>query len=42
VLDGAYVARRLNDVEAMLNGPVLDELHQERPRGAECPVPPAA
>ncbi len=26
VLDGAYVARRLQDLEAALNGPVLEEL----------------
>lgn len=26
VLDGAYVARRLHDIETALNGPVLDEL----------------
>ena len=26
VLDGAYVARRLRDIEEMLNGPILDEL----------------
>ena len=30
VLDGAYVARRLSDIEAVLNGAVLDEL-----RGSE-------
>ena len=26
VLDGAYVARRLRDIEEVLNGPILDEL----------------
>ena len=26
VLDGAYVARRLGDIETALHGPVLDEL----------------
>jgi hypothetical protein len=26
VLDGAFVARRLNDVEAVLHGPIVDEL----------------
>jgi hypothetical protein len=30
VLDGAYVARRLRDVEDVLNGPILDELRAER------------
>lgn len=28
VLDGAYVARRLHDIEATLHGPILDELRQ--------------
>ncbi len=27
VLDGAYVARRLRDIEDTLNGPILDELN---------------
>ncbi len=26
VLDGAYIARRLRDIEDTLNGPILDEL----------------
>jgi hypothetical protein len=30
VLDGAYVARRLRDVEDVLNGPILDELRLDR------------
>jgi hypothetical protein len=30
VLDGAYVARRLRDVEDILNGPILDELRENR------------
>ena len=30
VLDGAYVARRLRDVEEVLNGPILDELRENR------------
>ena len=30
VLDGAYVARRLRDVEDVLNGPILDELRENR------------
>jgi hypothetical protein len=29
VLDGVYVARRLRDVEAHLNGPILDELRRD-------------
>jgi hypothetical protein len=50
VLDGVYVARRLRDVEAHLNGPILDELRRDSatspapfssPRGAS-PEPPAA
>ena len=28
VLDGAYVARRLRDVEEVLNGPILAELRE--------------
>ncbi len=27
VLDGAYIARRLRDIEETLNGPILDELN---------------
>ena len=34
VLDGAYVARRLRDIEEVLNGPILDEL-----RAATRPAP---
>jgi hypothetical protein len=30
VLDGAYVARRLRDIENMLKGEILDELHRGR------------
>ncbi len=30
VLDGAYVARRLRDVEEIMNGPILDELKRGR------------
>jgi hypothetical protein len=30
VLDGAYVARRLRDLEDVLNGPILDELRTDR------------
>jgi len=30
VLDGAYIARRLGDIEQVLNGPILDELRQDR------------
>jgi hypothetical protein len=35
VLDGAYVARRLRDIEATLNGPILDELTND----TAAPVP---
>jgi hypothetical protein len=31
VLDGAYIARRLRDIEEVLNGPILDELRHDRP-----------
>jgi hypothetical protein len=37
VLDGAYVARRLRDVEEVLNGPILDELRADR-RAPEAPT----
>ena len=30
VLDGAYVARRLRDIEEVLNGPILHELRSDR------------
>ena len=30
VLDGAYVARRLRDIEEVLNGPILQELRDDR------------
>jgi hypothetical protein len=30
VLDGAYIARRLRDIEDTLHGPILDELRRER------------
>ncbi len=33
VLDGAYVARRLRDVEDMMNGPILAELRAQRAAG---------
>jgi hypothetical protein len=36
VLDGAYVARRLVDLERTLNGEILDELR----RGETCAVLP--
>ncbi|MBY0395917.1 MAG: 2-oxo acid dehydrogenase subunit E2, partial [Thermoleophilia bacterium] len=35
VLDGAYVARRLADIEAALNGPILRELTEEAGKFAE-------
>jgi hypothetical protein len=37
VLDGAYIARRLRDIEAMLNGPILDELHAGQVAAATAP-----
>jgi hypothetical protein len=43
VLDGAYVARRLGDIELTLNGPLLDELRQAQPEIARhSTMPPAA
>jgi hypothetical protein len=42
VLDGAYIARRLRDIETALHGPILDEL---KAGAAEAPtklLPPAA
>ena len=30
VLDGAYIARRLRDIEEALNGPILDELRLDQ------------
>ena len=30
VLDGAYIARRLRDIEDTLHGPILDELRRDR------------
>jgi len=38
VLDGAYIARRLHDIETALRGPILDELRRDRagtPTGVE-------
>ena len=34
VLDGAYIARRLRDIEEALNGPILDELKAGEHEGA--------
>ncbi len=34
VLDGAYIARRLRDIETVLNGPILDELRAGTPMAA--------
>jgi hypothetical protein len=31
VLDGAYIARRLRDIESTLNGEILNELIADRP-----------
>ena len=47
VLDGAYIARRLGDLESALRGPILEELRagavgQEVARLRIGPVPPAA
>lgn len=43
VLDGAYIARRLADIETTLNGPILHELRQSAARPAVQPsAPPAA
>ena len=30
MLDGAYIARRLRDIEEVMNGPILDELRDDR------------
>jgi hypothetical protein len=35
VLDGAYIARRLADIESALNGPILEELREEADKFAE-------
>ena len=37
VLDGAYIARRLRDIETVLNGPILDELKAGIPIAAHGP-----
>ena len=37
VLDGAYIARRLCDIETTLNGPILKELRSFRPTTASVP-----
>ena len=42
VLDGAYIARRLLDIEATLNGAILEELSgdvEERPEASATPAP---
>ncbi|MFO0910078.1 MAG: hypothetical protein U0794_17330 [Isosphaeraceae bacterium] len=41
VLDGAYIARRLRDIETQLHGPVLDELERECRSNAIRVDPPA-
>jgi hypothetical protein len=38
VLDGAYIARRLTDLEAMLHGPILAELRDGQARGGSGPL----
>ena len=35
VLDGAYIARRLRDIEDTLHGPILDELRRDRSDASE-------
>jgi hypothetical protein len=45
VLDGAYIARRLRDIDETLNGPILDELCNDRaeshtPHGPESALKP--
>jgi hypothetical protein len=35
VLDGAYIARRLRDIEDTLHGPILDELRRDRSNVSE-------
>ena len=39
VLDGAYIARRLRDIEEVLNGPILDELLDDRASAARSSRP---
>ena len=39
VLDGAYVARRLGDIQVALDGVILDELRQGLPSYREAPAP---
>ena len=39
VLDGAYMARRLRDIELILNGPILDERAADR-SGRRCRINP--
>jgi hypothetical protein len=43
VLDGAYIARRLRDIEAVINGQILDELRHDpsAPLAAHSPGPPS-
>ena len=42
VLDGAYIARRLRDIEATLSGEILDELRRGAPAACPTAIPPAA
>jgi hypothetical protein len=42
VLDGAYVARRLRDVDEVLHGPILEELRQSQAMPEADPLPGAA
>ena len=39
VLDGAYIARRLRDIESAMNGPILDELLQDQVSPGSVPKP---
>jgi len=39
VLDGAYIARRLQDIEATLTGAILEELRRGRPEAVGAPGP---
>jgi hypothetical protein len=40
VLDGAYIARRLRDIETTLNGPILDELRAGKSAASFVPALP--
>lgn len=42
VLDGAYIARRLQDIEEAMTGSILDELQRDIAHAKEKALPPAA